>query len=173
MAQLRSARARVEQWALDDCDDDTLVAGAARAYARGREAFAAARQDPSPERLHDWRKRVKDLWYRQRLLADAWPGPVKAFADECDRLGELLGDDHDLAVLAALLSAADADAEAAPPSVNVNRMLELIAARRDQLKDEAFALGRHVYAEKPKAFARRMDVYLTTARAREQEPQTA
>jgi hypothetical protein len=51
--------------------------------------------------LHEWRKRAKDLWYHHRLLKDAWPGPVKAFADEADQLGKLLGDDHDLATLSA------------------------------------------------------------------------
>jgi CHAD domain-containing protein len=145
---------------LDTCDAVTLTAGSERAYRRGRDAFRAALDDPSAERLHDWRKRAKDLWYHQRLLRDAWPGPLKAFAAECDALGSLLGDDHDLATLAELLGG---DFQP-PPSVDTKHVLELIAARRGELQAEAFELGRRVYAEKPKAFGRRLGRYLAATR---------
>jgi CHAD domain-containing protein len=152
---LAAAREHARAWPLEACDDGTLRAGAARAYRRGRKALAAAEEDASTERLHEWRKRAKDLWYHHRLLAEAWPGPVKAFADEADRLGKLLGDDHDLATLSERL-----DDDIAPPSVDVALIEQLIAARRAELQAEAFELGRRIYAEKPKAFARRLGRYL-------------
>jgi CHAD domain-containing protein len=155
---LDAAAQRVHGWPLERCDLATLQAGEKRAYRDGRKAFAAAREDPSGERLHDWRKRVKDLWYHQRLLRDAWRGPMKAQADECDVLGALLGDDHDLATLAETLTAAKG--VDAPPSVDVAALLELIATRRGELQAEARALGDRLYAEKPKAHARRMGRYL-------------
>jgi hypothetical protein len=37
-----------------------------RTYRAGRKAFAAARH-PTDERLHEWRKRVKDLWYHRGI----------------------------------------------------------------------------------------------------------
>ena len=49
--------------------------------------------------LHDWRKRVKDLWYHERLLAPTCGPTVRGHAKELDRLSDLLGDDHDLALL--------------------------------------------------------------------------
>jgi CHAD domain-containing protein len=158
--RLADAAGAARSWPVEDADARTLVAGCERAYRRGRGAFAAAFEDPSPEHLHDWRKRVKDLWYHERLLRDAWHGPMKAFADESDELGGLLGDDHDLATLAELLAG---DVEP-PPSVDLERVLELIAARRGELQAQAFALGRRVYAERPKAFARRLAGYLDAAR---------
>ena len=146
--ELREVRERARGWPIDDCDERTLRAGATRAYRRGRKAFAAAHDDPTTERLHEWRKRAKDLWYHHRLLAEAWPGPVKAFADEADRLGKLLGDDHDLATLRERLGDGDELVE------------QLIAARRAELQEEAFELGRRLYAEKPRAFGRRLGRYL-------------
>ena len=47
-----------------------------RSYARGREAFkTSAKSKPTTtEHLHEWRKRVKDLFYQEQLLVESWPG---------------------------------------------------------------------------------------------------
>jgi CHAD domain-containing protein len=158
VGSLQDAAERAASWPFHDCDLATLRAGEKRAYRDGRRAFADARADPSAERLHEWRKRVKDLWYHHRLLAKAWRGPMKAHADECDTLGKLLGDDHDLATLADTLTAGDG--VDAPPSVDVDALTGLIERRREELRAEAFALGERLYAEKPKAHARRIGRYL-------------
>ena len=159
---LRAAERRVEDWPLGDAGWEHLLAGVARAYARGRDAFAAARAEPTPELLHAWRKRAKDLWYHQRLLAPAWLGVLGAQAEEAHVLSELLGDDHDLAVLAARL----ADG-AAPltPVVDAERaaLLALVEQRSGELRTAAAQLGRRVYAESPKAFARRLARYVQLA----------
>lgn len=39
--------------------------------------MAQAQAKPSVENLHEWRKRVKDLWYQVRLLTPLWPGMLK------------------------------------------------------------------------------------------------
>jgi CHAD domain-containing protein len=116
-------------------------------YRSGRRAFARAEDEPTTEHLHEWRKRVKDLWYQQRLLKRAWPGVMKALAAEAKSLSKLLGSDHDLAVLAAEL-----------PDDDVLR--PLIADRRAELQDEAWTLGRRLYAESPKAFRKRLRRYV-------------
>ena len=157
---LSKAANRAAAWPVDDADAETLWQGAEHAYRCGRKELAAAVRDPSPERLHEWRKRVKDLWYHHRLLRDVWQGPMKAYTDEYDELGGLLGDDHDLAVLAAALSG---DLPP-PPSVDLPALLESIAARRGALQRQAFALGRHAYLEKPKAFGRRLGGHLAAPR---------
>lgn len=160
--QLRAAELRVESWPFDDADRETVVAGLARAYARGREALATARDAPEPELLHAWRKRAKDLWYHQRLLAPAWPDVLDGQAEAAHALSELLGDDHDLAVLAERL--AD-EAPPLAPAVDARRaeLRALIAHRSEQLRADAFRLGRRVYAEPPKVFARRLARYLELA----------
>jgi CHAD domain-containing protein len=160
--QLRAAELRVERWPLGDAGWDTVLTGLTRAYARGSEAFAVARAAPEPELLHAWRKRAKDLWYHQRLLAPAWPDVIGAQAEAAHVLSELLGDDHDLAVLAARL--AD-DAPPLDPRVDAQRgeLRELVAHRSGELRAEAERLGSRVYAESPKAFRRRLTRYLELA----------
>ena len=140
-----------DEWPLRGLDADALADAITRSYTRGREAFERSTGQPSTENLHDWRKRVKDLWYQQRLLEATWPGVVKAQAKEAKRLSKLLGCDHDLAVLAG--------------AVEEPQLQQLIDERRAELLAEARALGRRVYAERPKAFARRVHRYLELAGA--------
>lgn len=159
---LRAASERVERWPVEGAGWDDVLRGAAGAYARGRDAFAVARAEPTAERLHVWRKRAKDLWYHERLLAPAWPAVLAAQAEAAHVLTELLGDDHDLAVLAERL------APGAPPLgplVDAEReaLLALVHARSAELRAAVTRLGRRVYAESPKAFDRRIARYVRSA----------
>jgi CHAD domain-containing protein len=159
-AELRALAARVDEWPTGRCSAGTLVRGLERSYARGRDAFERADRSPTTTNLHEFRKRVKDLWYQERLLGEAWPGMMKAHARESKALSRLLGDDHDVAVLKTLL----ADEEVTEGvAADVDELLELIAHRREELLAEIRALGRRVYAEPPKAFRRRMRRYVRLA----------
>ena len=109
-------------------------------------------EDPTSEHLHEWRKRVKDLWYQQQLLEALWPEVMKAQAKEAKKLSKQLGEDHDLAVLTDVLRS--------DPSLDGDELLPLIAKRRKQLLKRMRKRGRRVYAEKPKHFARRVRRYV-------------
>ena len=147
VAILKEARKRVDDWPLQRNSFDALAGGVDRAYRRGRRAFKSARREPSVEALHEWRKRVKDLWYHHTLLRALWPPVMAAIGDEAHELSDRLGDDHDLAVLASWVSE---NAQAGPD------LFEAVERRRAKLQAEAFALGARVYAEKPRAFVGRL-----------------
>src|ERR671918_35125 len=80
---------------------EALTTARRRIGRQGRRGFRAARAEPTTENLHEWRKRVKDLWYHLTILHSAWPPVMNALADEAHRLSEHIGDDHDLSVLLA------------------------------------------------------------------------
>jgi len=147
VAILKEARKRVDDWPLQRNSFDALAGGVDRAYRRGRRALKSARREPSVEALHEWRKRVKDLWYHHTLLRALWPPVMAAIGDEAHELSDRLGDDHDLAVLAGWVSE---NAQAGPD------LFEAVERRRAKLQAEAFALGARVYAEKPRAFVGRL-----------------
>lgn len=128
-----------------------IAPGLRRAYGDGRAALRAARREPTTDVLHDWRKRVKDLWYDSRLLHDLWPPVMAAYVAQLEELSELLGADHDHAVLRDKLAA---DASLAP--ADVSTIGELVERRRAELLAEALGLGELVYAEKPRDFERRV-----------------
>jgi CHAD domain-containing protein len=158
--ELRAARRRVDEWQLARGGWAALHDGLTREYRRGRSAFAVARSEPSAENMHAWRKRAKDLWYHLRLLRPMARDTLGGQADEAHRLSDLLGDEHDLSVLAEALRSATPEIPA-----DVDAVLGLIEYRRRELRIEAFFLGQRVYAESPKAFARRMRRYWKAWRA--------
>ncbi len=168
--ELAAVRARVDDWQLRKGGWKTLESGLLRSYRRGRKTFARARLSGEMSDLHDWRKRVKDLWYHERLLAPTCGPTVRGHAKELDRLSDLLGDDHDLALLRHELTQASA-----PAAVDMGAVVKLIDHRRAELQTEATRVGERVYAETPKAFRRRMRGSWKAGRAlarapREQHP---
>ena len=95
----RGSTRHADDWQVHKGGWKTLESGLLRAYRRGRQAFAHARATGEMEDLHAWRKRVKDLWYHERLLAPTCGPTVRGHAKELDRLSDLLGDDRDFAIL--------------------------------------------------------------------------
>jgi CHAD domain-containing protein len=157
---LKAARARIPQWQLRGGGWKAIEPGLLRSYSRGLRAFEQAQKDPTAERLHDWRKRAKDYWYHLRLLEPIAPGTVEGQAKDAHLLSDLLGDDHDLAVLRETL------VELRPAlRVDLDAVIALLDHRRGQLRAQAMLVGERVYAEKPKTFGRRMRAYWKTWRA--------
>jgi hypothetical protein len=147
---------RIGDWPLpveEERAEELVAGGLERTYRRGRDSFAAVQEDPEDERLHDWRKRSKDLWYQLALIERRGPPVAGELADSAHDLSTLLGDDHDLAVLRAEVLAHPDDFSW--PGEH-RRLLELIARRRDQLQGKATAAGRSIYAEEPEVFVGRL-----------------
>jgi CYTH domain-containing protein/CHAD domain-containing protein len=149
-AAIEEGRARIPRWSLREDSWKLIGPGLVRSYRLGRRALKRTRADPSAENVHEWRKRAKDAWYQLRLLRKAWPGPLGEMADQAHDLTDLLGEHHDLAVLAEDLG----------DRHEVERreaFAALIERRQEELVGEAVALGRRLYAEKPKALGRRLE----------------
>jgi CHAD domain-containing protein len=154
-ADLEGTLRRVPSWSLANEEFAALAAGLKRSYKRGRRALAAAYGAPSPERFHEWRKRVKYHRYHLELLQALWPRQLKARRSEVKTLGGMLGDDHDLAVLRAVL-----ESESGSFGDESARMLiDLADRRRDELRAGMLPLGRRVFAERPKALVSRYESY--------------
>jgi hypothetical protein len=93
--------------------------------------------------------------YHLELLQELWPRQLKARRSEVKTLGAMLGDDHDLAVLRAVVeseSASFGDESAGMP-------LDLADRHRDELRAGMRPLGRRVFAERPKALVSRYEAY--------------
>lgn len=157
-AALVAAHERVEAWSLDRDGWSALRGGLRRTYARGRSGFAAARRHPTVSRLHEWRKWVKHHQYQLRLLRHGWTAALRVRRDALDELGELLGDDHDLALLSELLR--PDGARAAVAGGELEAILVALEARRTELQRTAFQLGARLYVERPRHLVRRLAAYV-------------
>ncbi len=153
-AAIGEVAGRAPEWKIRQSGWKLLAPGLDTAYSEGRQAFAALGASPSFEAVHELRKRGKDLWYQVRLLRDAWEPVMETTAEEIHDFTDLLGDHHDLAVLAV-----DLERRSQVDPVQRQTLLALIEARQETLLTEARGAGERIYAEKPKAFRRRLRGY--------------
>lgn len=152
LAELTELRTQVASWDLRDDGWAVIKGGLKLTYRRGRATLRDSQADPSTERLHAWRKRVKDHWYHLRLLTAVCGPIVGGASQEADTLSDLLGEDHDLGVLSEILTEGSAGLKV----VDVDSLLPLIDHRRKELRAEAWPIGMRLYNEKPGEFESRL-----------------
>jgi CHAD domain-containing protein len=153
LAGLMRARTRVPSWSLPtENGRDSLADGFARIYRRGRRRLRRAKAEPTPENLHELRKRAKDLWHAAQLLEPVCPEKMKPLAKAAHQLSDLLGDDHDLSVL---LDYADQHSELLDEGER-ERLHKLVRRRRKSLRRQALSCAAELYRRKPKRMLRRL-----------------
>jgi CHAD domain-containing protein len=151
-AELKAAQERVHDWRLSADGWAALEGGLGALWKDARQAMREARADPADEPMHEWRKAVKYHWYHARLLAPIWPDGIAAHCAAADRLGDLLGKHHDLAVLRATL---DRDPKRFGKARAVELLRNLARRRQETLAAEAFLLGARLLTESRKGLLRR------------------
>lgn len=144
--QSRFARRGVESWPLKGLKKRELRSGIKRAHRRFRKALENAKVYTTGDNLHEWRKRTKDLLYQLRIVKSVGPEAVGELLPPLERLGECLGNDHDLARL-------EADAGKFTPRLAAT-LRRGIRARRAQLQQTALKLGCEISANPPALLSR-------------------
>ncbi|HLJ08538.1 MAG TPA: CHAD domain-containing protein [Acidimicrobiia bacterium] len=143
--------ARVARWPLRDNGWRSLEEGLEAVTRAGRKAMAAAEAAGTAEAFHEWRKQVKYLRHQFALLRQVWPDVLDAMEATADELGEVLGADHDLAVLRERVETASVLLPASRKA-----LVRRIDARRTGHRSEALTLGHRLYAEKPSGLTDRL-----------------
>jgi CHAD domain-containing protein len=143
---IASARIKGSGWA-------AIGPGVKRTYHDGRRAYRLARENGTPERFHEWRKRAKDLLYQAELLAPIWPEQIAALETELKDLAACLGDDHDLFVLTEPTAMKRFSARA---QQEAGALQALVEQRRGKLRAQALSLGARSYREKPSLLCKRL-----------------
>jgi len=146
VACLVAAAARMRQWQFEQPHTARLHKGLQRIYKQGRAAFTTACADPTNEHLHEWRKQVKYLGQSMEVWKAHDATGVKRLAKRADKLADLLGDDHDLAVFAERLEQLDSPHPIRPA------ITRDIAGRRIHLQKKALKIGRRFFKAKPRSF---------------------
>jgi len=140
----------LERWPLKAIDFDTVADALTVTYRRARQLLPDSWQDSEAEHLHDLRRRVVEHRHQMDLVEHLWPRLGQVWAEEAQRLRNRLGACQDLAVLASFT------APHQPLAPWRSRLAPAIDARRTAHLKAAARLAGRLFAEKPKAFRRRI-----------------
>ncbi len=140
----------LERWPLKAIDFDTVADGLISTYRRARQLVPDSFPDADAEHLHDLRRRVVEHRHQMDLFEPLWPRLGQVWAEEAQRLRNRLGACQDLAVLT------NFTAPHQPLAPWRSRLLPMIEARRASHLKAAARLAGRLFAEKPKAFRRRI-----------------
>ncbi|OBQ63266.1 CHAD domain-containing protein [Mesorhizobium erdmanii] len=141
---------RIESLALPDQPEqaaDVLAEGARVTLRRARRALDRAGTRGEADDFHDLRKAAKTHGMHLSLLGRLWPTPIKARRKAVDRLGERLGELHDLFVMRALLEAAD---EPLGPREDTKLLGKLLKRSEKSLRKSCLAEAAELFGDSPK-----------------------
>lgn len=139
----RDAIAAVEKQDFEEKEPEKAIAKAWRKQlASAHVAVMAVRAEATDEHFHDLRKEAQTYWMFCALVADIWPTALKAKRSAAKGLADLIGHEHDLCVLIALLEGSDAPR--LPEQVR-RICLEQAQAQRTRLRRQAVKSARKVF----------------------------
>lgn len=149
-AVLRTVKERVREIPRARLDECAISEGLGRVYKAGRRAFRRVRDQGTDRRLHEWRKQVKYLLNQIDVARQLGGAKMKKRRKYSCRLADILGDDHDLAVLNAKIKVS-VDHEVS------QRFASRIEKRRTVLQREARRVGRLLYGGKARRLKSDLD----------------
>ncbi len=139
---------------------DIVGPGLEASYRKGRRAFHHAYSDPTDENFHEWRKGTQAHWRHMVLLSRAWAGCLNARVAEARALSQLLGDDHDLALLVAFVKS---EVGGELDTTQAAAIEKIARQRQEELRAVAHPRGVRLFTEGPRNLRRRMAAYWDSA----------
>lgn len=131
----------VAKWPVDGLTLQPVRLALVRERARGIAAMGRVVEGGDEEAVHDFRKRIKDLWHHLDLLCDVVPAIDRRHVTRAKDISDLLGDHNDLAVLVE-------DARTRPEIISAEDLANIEdkarALERD-LRERAVAQARALY----------------------------
>jgi hypothetical protein len=153
--KIEIARDRIYDFPIKHNDFRAFEGGLFRMYRQGKKYLQDVRENPTPNQLHDLRKRLKYFWYQVEILQPIFPGPMKAYASTLEKIGENLGVYHDLEVLQEFLSELTIISD---PQVK-ETLQEACLAKKSMLLYNIWPMADMAYSEKPEAIINRLASY--------------
>jgi CHAD domain-containing protein len=152
--KLEKVRRAAKKWAVPTIKRSELPALLGESFRVAGKAMKTAAQKQQSEAVHDWRKRVKTLWYHMRLIKPLTPD-VQGRITRLRSLERLLGEDHNLEVLSVTIGE---DQSAEQRTGDAGQLIAIARAQQAAFRRKAFALGKRLHAETNRHFARSLRV---------------
>jgi CHAD domain-containing protein len=161
LSSLGRAKRRFGQIKVQNNGFDAVEAGLHATYRKGRRALAQAQMEPDDEAFHDLRKSVQQHWRQMLLVSRAWPEMCRARASAARDVAQILGEEHDHAVLAAF---ADAHRNNGLADDELDIIHQDCRTRQLELRSLALPMAKRLFADGPKRFAQQVAVSWQAAR---------
>jgi CHAD domain-containing protein len=146
-----TAAAAIETWPLDPFDFSSIAEQFSEGYRQARDRIPADWTLASAEDLHQLRQRVVDHRYQMELIEPLWPRQGRMWTEEAERLRDRLGRCQDLEILKSLT------APHQPLAHWRSRLTPAVSERTTELALRAARIALRLFAEKPKAFRKRLE----------------
>jgi CHAD domain-containing protein len=158
-AALERADARVERWPLDPVTFPDVAESLHKGYRRARRAIPEDWRMATSQDLHELRTRVVVHRYQMEIIEPLWPRLGRSWVKEAQRLRTRLGRHNDLTVLAHYTE------PHGPLARWRSRLQSAISQRQTQHVAAARRIAARLFAEKPKAFQKRLEAMWNGASA--------
>lgn len=154
---LQRACSTIDNWTVHHFDNRQLRRALQASYKRARSCLTEARRSPGPEAFHDFRTEAKTLAYQLRIVRPINPVVLKNLSDELKAVGDLLGRAHDLTFLGERLRQ-----EKGPTAWERegHKLLAVLEVSESDLQRAAADLAERFFAERPRDFGTRLDIWL-------------
>lgn len=150
------ARSRVFDWAISGDNFNIIKKNLRRIYKQGQRDMYAVFNEAIKENVHEWRKRVKNLWYSMRILSNLWPEIMSPLVTLLGKLSDILGDTNDMFLLKERIITNQSKFK---DDQHTKELINFIDRRIIDLLRDARSIGRKVYSEDSKYFVGRMQNY--------------
>lgn len=155
--ELEKARSSVSDWRFNKAGSLSVTsivpATIKKAYSRAKDNFLTVCQNPSSDKMHNWRKRIKDLLYQSHLLSDTDLTFSPAYSKRLNNLAERLGEHHDLALLQEVVSEHGPHAR---ENLAVVGLADLISMEQARLENRATEVGCELFRDTPAKFVKHL-----------------
>lgn len=126
---------------LDGLTSELLAENAVSSYRRARKLMRRCEKSPEDDRMHEWRKRVKDACYHAMALSTL--PAMEEFARPLDALAESLGEYHDLALLG-------------QRAAGHQKIAARVSTAKQKVGRRCFKAAGPVFRQPPSRFARKL-----------------
>jgi CHAD domain len=144
LATLVASRRRLRHRAVPRVTRRAMEHALAHLCRQGRKRMQAAEDAPQPAALHEWRKSVKSLGHALDIACGGEDRRVRSVARDAAKIGDWLGEHHDLQLLDRYVARAARRLDATV----VVQIRAAMARRSRRLEHRSLRLGRELYASK-------------------------
>ena len=150
------ARSRVFDYPLSGDNFKIIKKNLQRIFEQGQKIMYTVFNEAIKENVHEWRKRVKDLWYSIRILRNLWPEIMNPMVEMLEKLSDSLGDANDLFLLKERIILNESKFK---DNQHTRELINFIDKRIIDLLRDARFVGRKIYSENSNYFVGRMQNY--------------